>query len=76
VLPPEYTTWQCWQAEMPGKIFTCDPLHPHWGLVREADDGTLYRGGQVTEEALNEAVERLCQEKEWNLSQKTLQLIG
>lgn len=26
-----------------GKIFTDDPLQPHWGLVWEADDGTLYR---------------------------------
>ena len=45
-----------------GKVFTDDLLHPHWGLVWEADDGTLYRGGQYTADALNEAVEVLRQE--------------
>jgi RimJ/RimL family protein N-acetyltransferase len=45
-----------------GKIFTDDPLHPHWGLVWEADDGTLYRGGQYSAEVLREAVDLLRQE--------------
>ncbi len=45
-----------------GKVFTDDPLHPHWGLVWETDDGTLYRGGQYTADVLNEAVQRLRQE--------------
>lgn len=45
-----------------GKIFTDDPLHPHWGLVWEADDGTLYRGSQVHREIFSEAVTLLRQE--------------
>lgn len=45
-----------------GKIFTDDPLHPHWGLVWEADDGTLYRGGYVGPNVLSEAVHLLRQE--------------
>jgi RimJ/RimL family protein N-acetyltransferase len=45
-----------------GKIFTDDPLHPHWGLVWEADDGTLYRGGSVQRDVLCEAVALLRQE--------------
>ncbi len=45
-----------------GKVFTDDPLHPQWGLVWEADDGTLYRGGRYTADVLNEAVELLRQE--------------
>lgn len=39
-----------------GKIFTDNPIHPHWGLVWEADDGTLYRGGSISRESLGEAV--------------------
>lgn len=45
-----------------GKILTDDPLQPHWGLVWEADDGTLYRGGDYSREVLKEAVERLRQD--------------
>ncbi len=45
-----------------GKIITDDLLHPHWGLVWEADDGTLYPGGQFTADVLNEAVGILRQE--------------
>jgi GNAT superfamily N-acetyltransferase len=45
-----------------GKIYTDDPLHPHWGLVWEADDGTLYRGGKITADVLKGAVELLRQE--------------
>jgi RimJ/RimL family protein N-acetyltransferase len=42
-----------------GKILTDDPEHPNWGLVWEADDGTLYRGGEYNQEILNEAVNLL-----------------
>jgi RimJ/RimL family protein N-acetyltransferase len=45
-----------------GKILTDDPVRPHWCLVWEADDGTLYRGGEYGQEILNEAVNRLRQE--------------
>lgn len=45
-----------------GKIFTDDPLQPHWGLVWEADDGTLYHGGNINRSILLEAVEFLRQE--------------
>lgn len=45
-----------------GKILTDDPGHPTWGLVWEADDGTLYRGGDYDREVLAEAVARLRHE--------------
>jgi hypothetical protein len=45
-----------------GKIFTDDPACPHWGLVWEADDGTLYRGGNYNRNVLSEAVALLRQE--------------
>lgn len=45
-----------------GKILTDDPVHPRWGLVWEADDGTLYRGGDVDRAVLREAVALLRQE--------------
>lgn len=45
-----------------GKIFTDDPACPHWGLVWEADDGTLYRGGSYDREVLSAAVSLLRQE--------------
>jgi GNAT superfamily N-acetyltransferase len=45
-----------------GKIFTDDPTRPLWGLVWEADDGTLYRGGKYDREVLSEAVTLLRQE--------------
>jgi len=45
-----------------GKIFTNDLFHPHWGLVWEADDGTLYRGGSVSRDILCEAVASLRRE--------------
>lgn len=45
-----------------GRIFTDDAACPHWGLVWEADDGTLYRGGIYTGEVLAEAVVLLRQE--------------
>ncbi len=45
-----------------GKIFTDDPLYPHWGLVWEADDGTLYRGGSISRDILREAVAIIRQE--------------
>jgi len=45
-----------------GKVFTDNPTHPHWGLVWEADDGTLYRGGKYDRVILSEAVTLLRQE--------------
>jgi RimJ/RimL family protein N-acetyltransferase len=45
-----------------GRILTDDPAHPRWGLVWEADDGTLYRGGNYSREVLNEAVNLLRQD--------------
>jgi GNAT superfamily N-acetyltransferase len=45
-----------------GKIITDDPAHPSWGLVWEADDGTLYRGGRDNPSVLSEAVTLLRQE--------------
>lgn len=45
-----------------GKILTDDPEHPQWGLVWEADDGTLYRGGRYDREVLSRAVASLRQE--------------
>src|SRR5512141_1706861 len=45
-----------------GKIFTDDPDHPRWAFVWEADDGTLYRGGEYDKDDLSEAVNVLRQE--------------
>jgi RimJ/RimL family protein N-acetyltransferase len=45
-----------------GKIFIDDPLHPRWGLVWEADDGTLYSGGSINQDILCKAVAFLRQE--------------
>jgi RimJ/RimL family protein N-acetyltransferase len=45
-----------------GKILTDDPVRPHWGLVWEADDGTLYRGGEYSDAILSEAVDLLRQD--------------
>lgn len=45
-----------------GKILTDDPVRPQWGFVWEADDGTLYRGGEYSAATLKEAVELLRQE--------------
>jgi hypothetical protein len=45
-----------------GKIFTDNPAQPTWGLVWEADDGTLYRAGNYDREILAEAVALLRQE--------------
>lgn len=45
-----------------GKIFTDDRACPHWGLVWEADDGTLYRGGSYDREVLSVVVALLRQE--------------
>ena len=45
-----------------GKIFTDDPAHPTWGLVWEADDGVLYRGGKYNAEILSAAVTLLRQD--------------
>jgi RimJ/RimL family protein N-acetyltransferase len=39
-----------------GKIFTDNPAHPDWGLVWEADDGSLYRGGNYDKQVLCDAV--------------------
>src|SRR5512139_3752839 len=44
-----------------GRILTDDPVRPRWGLVWEADDGTLYRGGEYSEAILKEAVGLLRQ---------------
>jgi RimJ/RimL family protein N-acetyltransferase len=45
-----------------GKIFTDDPAQPRWGFVWEADDGTLYRGGEYSDAILHEAVNLLRQD--------------
>jgi RimJ/RimL family protein N-acetyltransferase len=45
-----------------GKILTDDPIRPHWGFAWEADDGTLYRGGEYSDAILNEAVSLLRQD--------------
>lgn len=45
-----------------GKIFTDNPAHPLWGLVWEADDGSLYRSGKYNRDVLSEAVTLLRQE--------------
>ncbi len=45
-----------------GKIFTNDPARPRWCLVWEADDGTLYRGGEFDEDVLSEAIHLLRQD--------------
>ena len=45
-----------------GKILTDDPVQPKWGLVWEADDGTLYRGGKYSDAILKEAVDLLRQD--------------
>jgi len=39
-----------------GKILTDDCTEPHWCFVWEADDGTLYRGGNYDCNVLSEAV--------------------
>ena len=45
-----------------GRIFTDDPVHPQWIFVWEADDGTLYRGGNYDRKVLSEAVTLLRQD--------------
>ena len=45
-----------------GKILTDDPEHPEWGLVWEADDGTLYRGGKCDKDVLAIGVTLLRQD--------------
>lgn len=45
-----------------GRIFTNHAAHPDWGLVWEADDGTLYRGGKYKRADLREAVTLLRQD--------------
>ena len=45
-----------------GKIFTDDPTHPLWGLVQEADDGTLYPGGKLDQQIFAEVVTLLRQD--------------
>jgi RimJ/RimL family protein N-acetyltransferase len=45
-----------------GKIFTDDLIRPHWGLVWEADDGNLYRGGKYDKDILSEAISLLRQD--------------
>ncbi len=45
-----------------GKILTDNPVRPHWCLVWEADDGTLYRGGEYDDAILNQAVNLLRQD--------------
>lgn len=46
----------------PGKILTDDPLHPTWGIVWEAGDGTLYAGGKLSASILRDAVSTLRRE--------------
>lgn len=45
-----------------GRIFTDDPGRPQWAMIREADDGTLYRGGRIDRRILFDAVALLRQE--------------
>lgn len=46
----------------PGRILTDDPVHPTWGIVWEAGDGTLYPGGALDGSILRDAVTTLRQE--------------
>lgn len=43
-------------------IFTDDPIQPAWGLIWEADDGTLSRGGKINRRILSQIVAQLRQE--------------
>lgn len=45
-----------------GKIFTDNLEHPRWVFVWEADDGTLYRGGEYDRDVLAEVIGLLRQE--------------
>jgi len=45
-----------------GRILTDDPARPRWCFVQEADDGTLYRGGNYSADNLAEAVGLLRQD--------------
>lgn len=45
-----------------GRILTDDPDHPRWCFVQEADDRTLYRGGDYFADDLLQAVEFLKQD--------------
>ncbi len=45
-----------------GRILTDDPARPSWCFVHEADDGTLYRGGDYSADDLAEAVDLLKQD--------------
>jgi len=45
-----------------GKIFTDDPSYPQWAFVWEADDGTLYRGGNYDRKDLSDAMTLLREE--------------
>jgi len=45
-----------------GRILTDDPARPRWCFVQEADDRTLYRGGDYSADDLAEAVELLKQD--------------
>ncbi len=46
-----------------GRIFVDDAEPPRYAFVWEADDGTLYRGGQYTRELLAEAMSMLRNER-------------
>jgi GNAT superfamily N-acetyltransferase len=45
-----------------GRILTDAPARPRWCFVQEADDGTLYRGGDYSADFLFEAVNLLRQD--------------
>lgn len=45
-----------------GRILTDDPARPRWCFVQEADDGTLYRGGEYDASVLGDAVQLLRQD--------------
>jgi RimJ/RimL family protein N-acetyltransferase len=44
-----------------GRILTDEPARPRWAFVWEADDGTLYRGGEYGREELAQAIQLLQQ---------------
>ena len=46
-----------------GRIFTDEPARPQWAFVWEADDGTLYRGGNYDQNILFNVVTLLRQEE-------------
>ncbi len=47
-----------------GKIFTDHPETPSWGVLQEAAFGSIYLGGEVQADLLNELIASLCKNGE------------